>query len=169
MTSIIMVGLSVYDYAGIGLVLILAVTGAVRGLSKEVAGVFKAAGILVGAYFLFHPAAEWLSARSSLNPALARAAALLIVLLLLTLLFSLLARLLAHLLQLAFEGFIERIGGFLAGALKGLILLGLLYTALFAAPGSGPADRVIEESVLGRHYYEYLPRIYEEATNALPH
>ncbi|MDA0576464.1 MAG: CvpA family protein [Verrucomicrobia bacterium] len=154
---------SIVDVVALALVAFAALRGFFRGLSGELAGLIgDAAALLLGA-MCYEPLAGWMRMHTRVAPALAPVVALVVLVVGVLLLMALLRLTVGRVLRVVVEGGVNRVGGVIAGVLRGLIVVVLVFAVLLVVPNEGVHRRFGEESVVGTVVQRVMPRLRELA------
>ncbi len=132
------------DIAAIAILVISALFGLARGFVREVLGLAAWVGAAIGAFALFpllDPPFRRFALRLGLEPLAGDAVAAAIGFLVLLLIFSAVANAAARLVQSTPFGGIDRVLGFVFGAIRGAVLLAVAYVVagLVTPPSEWPA------------------------------
>lgn len=107
------------------------IRGLFRGLMKELASIIGVLGGFFTAYSFYHVAAGYLSGLVS-NPAYRNILAFLIIFCAVVILVNVLAIVIKYLLKIVFLGWLDRLGGFVFGVVKGVLIVSVIFLALTA-------------------------------------
>jgi len=118
--------------------------GLFRGLLKEVASVAGVLGGFFAAYAFYAPAADYLKSFIA-NPAYRNILAFLAIFCIVVIVVNVVAVIIKYLLRIVFLGWVDRLGGFLFGALKGALIVSVVFLALTAFLPKGTP--IIRDSV----------------------
>jgi len=139
----------------------VAVHGFFRRLSGEVAGLIGSVVALVVGLSLCRPIGAWMYEHTRLEEQPARAVAFLVTVIAATVVMVLLRMLLSKLMKLVFEPTTDRIGGVVAGFLRGTVYVILFFLLMNLWPHEY-LNRVFgEESVIGIAVVEQIPFVRE--------
>ncbi len=135
--------------------------GLLKGLSAELAGLISAAVALLCGWHAFRPLGEWVEAHTRLsgNPAYVLAFTLAV-----TggyLVMRIVRLVLRNILEFSFKGPIERVGGALAGLLRGAIVAAAVLVFLSLWQNEAVHRWIVEESVAGRFVTHRLRPWYD--------
>ena len=147
----------------IGIILIVfAIKGFLKGCIGEVASLIAIVVGLYGAFYFSDMTAYYLKDIIEIKPEYLATIALLITFAVLVLLVVLLGKLLARLLKSLSLGWIDKLGGFIFGALKGSLILSLFILLLNAINISSfiPRD-MCENSVFYKPVENMAPYLYQ--------
>lgn len=160
---------SLLDCILAGLCALFLVRGLMRGLLAEVAGL---AGVVLGVWAATHHQAKVFAPLQDIiqHEGWARIAAYLVVFLAAYLAVGLTARVLRKILDLAFAGWLDHLGGGLAGLTKGAVLALIVF---FLADTFVPHSNFVQSSRLAPYAREYAGMLRSWLVNlkdvALPH
>lgn len=157
---------TVIDTTAVILVVLGALRGVRRGLAGELARVICLALMLGGGLLVARQAAPWMAEHSRLEMDAARALVLLLALVLLWTGLLLIRMLLGKVMQMIFEPVFNRVGGFLAGALRAAIVVVTVMLAVYAWPHAYLRQTLGEDSMIGRHVIAWIP-FFEEALDSV--
>jgi membrane protein required for colicin V production len=107
------------------------IRGLFRGLVKELASIIGVLGGFFAAYSLYHVAAGYLAGLVS-NLAYRNILAFLIIFCGVVILVNVLAIVIKYLLKIVFLGWLDRLGGVAFGAVKGVLIVSVVFLALTA-------------------------------------
>lgn len=107
------------------------IRGLFRGLVKELASIIGVLGGFLAAYSLYGVAAGYLSGLVS-NPAYRNILAFMVIFCVVVILVNLLAVVIKYVLRIVFLGWLDRLGGAAFGALKGVLIVSVIFLALTA-------------------------------------
>lgn len=107
------------------------IRGLFRGLVKELASIIGVLGGFFAAYSFYNLAAGYLSGLVS-NPAYRNLLAFLIIFCTVVILVNVLAIITQYLLKVVLLGWLDRLGGFGFGVVKGLLIVSVIFLALTA-------------------------------------
>lgn len=148
------------DYAFTGIVAFGLLHGIFRGLSRFLGNLFGLVIAIFGTRWFFDDLAHWITANWSWHPEVARLAAILLLLFGLWFIMRLVFIGLAKMMTFSFKGWVERIGGMLAGGLwYGLLFLVLMWMLSFI-PWSPLQRAILFDSVVGRATMPFLQTAY---------
>ncbi len=156
------------DICVIAFLAIGAVRGLVRGLSREVADLFRLVGAFLVATLFYAPLGVLLFEKSRLSEIASAVVAFLILLLAAFLLLSMLHHFLSRFMQFAFKGPLERIGGLTSGIIKGFIVSFVIVMLVSFWPHEDVRTAVSERSVFGNWVVGQYPRLYEQLAERYP-
>lgn len=160
--------INIIDIFVIAVVVIGAVRGLVRGLSREIADLIRIGGAFLTAYFLYQPAAVFLIEKSRLSEVVATIAAFFIVLIVAFLVLTMLHVILSKFMRFAFKGPLERIGGLLSGVVKAAVFAMVVVLLLGFWPHPAFQRAVREDSVCGRWITANYPGVYSRLAERYP-
>jgi len=118
--------------------------GLFRGLLKEAASVAGVLGGFFAAYAFYAPAADYLKTFIA-NPAYRNILAFLAIFCIVVIVVNVVAVIIKYLLRIVFLGWVDRLGGFFFGALKGALIVSVVFLALTAFLPKGTP--IIRDSV----------------------
>jgi membrane protein required for colicin V production len=159
---------NIIDIFVLAVIAIGAARGLLRGLSRELADLFRIAGALLLATLLHGHLAVILVEKTRLSEFAAALVAFLIILLVAFLLLTMLHMLLSKFMQFAFKGLLERVGGLLAGALKGAVFAMVIVLLLSFWPHPAVERAVEQDSVCGRWVVAAYPGVQERLAERYP-
>ena len=107
------------------------IRGLFRGLVKELASIIGVLGGFFAAYSFYSAGASYLSRLVS-NPAYRNILAFLIIFSAVVILVNVLAIIIKYLLKIVFLGWLDRLGGFGFGVVKGVLIVSVIFLALTA-------------------------------------
>lgn len=153
--------LSIVDVVALAVAAAVAVHGFFRRLSGEVAGLIGSVVALVVGLSVCRPLGAWMYEHTRLEEQPARAVAFLVTVITAMVLMVLLRVLLSRLMKLVFEPTTDRIGGVVAGFLRGTVYVILFFLLMNLWPHEY-LNRVFgEESVIGTAVVEQIPFVRE--------
>jgi membrane protein required for colicin V production len=140
--------MNLLDYILIAVLVFCLTRGIFKGLVLELASIVGLLGGFYGAFTYYKQMAAILSVLIQ-NPVYLNIASFLIIWVLVYVVVSTLARILKYFMNIAFLGWLDRIGGALLGAAKGLLLAVALIVVLTAF---SPRNAIIvRDSIVARH------------------
>lgn len=142
--------------------------GLVRGLSREIADLFRILGAFLVATLFYAPLGELLFEKSRLSEIASEVTAFLVLLLVAFLLFSMLHHFLSKFMQFAFKGPLERVGGMLSGLIKAFIVSFVIVMLVSFWPHEAVRSSISESSVFGGWVVGQYPGIYEQLADRYP-
>jgi len=142
--------------------------GLVRGLSRELADVFRFGGAVVATWYFYEPVGQWIYGNTGLSDRNAFLLGALAVLLGSFIALILLHLVLSHIMKLAFEKGIERVGGMLAGGMKGALLAAVVVLLAGLMPHEPIRRAVREESRAGGWIHAHWPGMLERLEERYP-
>jgi uncharacterized membrane protein required for colicin V production len=152
---------SVVDIAACLVVAFTTIHGFIRRLSGELAALVASAAALALGLVLCRPAGDWLAARTRLETDGARTLAYIAVVLVSAAAMLLLRLALKRVMQVAFEPATDRIGGGVAGFVRGTVTVLIVFLAMNLWPHDY-LNRVFgTESLIGRTVRRYAPPVRE--------
>lgn len=107
------------------------IRGLFRGLVKELASIIGVLGGFFAAYSFYGVAAGYLSGLVS-NPAYRNILAFLVIFCVVMILVNVLAIIIKYVLKIVFLGWLDRLGGVTFGAVKGVLIVSVIFLALTA-------------------------------------
>jgi membrane protein required for colicin V production len=107
------------------------IRGLFRGLVKELASIIGVLGGFFAAYSFYKVGASYLSGLVS-NPAYRNILAFLVIFCAVAVLVNVLAIIIKYLLKIVFLGWLDRLGGFAFGVVKGVLIVSVIFLALTA-------------------------------------
>lgn len=152
------------DVAAAVVLILCLLRGLKRGLSGELAWVVSAAVAVFLGYRFYRPLGERFMAAGGLDEQQAHALAFLAMLGGALVLLFLLRLLVRQLMEFTFKGAIERVGGALAGLLRGVLFVAVFLLVCTLCPKGAFRDYVIDASFVGRHFAAPVLRSYDELT-----
>jgi len=159
---------SLLDVLAISLVCLMTVRGYLRGLSGELAQLVS----LGVAFFLgiryFTPIANWMVIHTRLNLESARVVGFVATVLSAFLVMHVLRRLLGVFMKIVFEDKFDRVGGLVAGFLRGCVLLIIVFLAMNLWPHPYLNRKFGTESVIGSFLMRSLSSLCSHAGAAEP-
>ena len=151
-----------YDAVFLAVVLVIAISGAVRGLSRELGEAVMTVALGWGLIHYLKPAGDALAAHTGLARGAAAGLAAFLMTAAVVLLWLLLWLVLRKVAHFNFKGSLERGGGAVLGALKGVVAGAFfVVVAVCVAPGSEFAESLTRESWFARHVVRVAPALYE--------
>jgi uncharacterized membrane protein required for colicin V production len=144
------------------------VRGVKRGLSGEIA---RLAGIVVAVWAgwrFYEPLGERIFLTTRLGEQSSYALAFFLALILAFVLMVVLRILLRHVMEFTFKGKLERIGGAVAGLLRSTAVVLAVVIFMSLVPHDYLHALFVEESLVGRTLYVYLPTIYDDLAERYP-
>ncbi|NQT94380.1 MAG: CvpA family protein [Lentisphaerae bacterium] len=152
---------SIVDVVAVAVAAAVAVHGFFRRLSGEVAGLIGSVTALLMGLSLCRPLGAWLYEHTRLDEQPARAVAFLVTVIAALIVMVILRALLSKLMKLVFEPTTDRIGGIVAGFLRGTVYVILFFLLMNLWPHEY-LNRVFgEESVIGTAVVEQIPFVRE--------
>lgn len=153
--------LSIVDVVALAVAAAVAVQGFFRRLSGEVAGLIGSVVALVVGVSLCRPIGAWMYEHTRLEEQPARAVAFLVTVIASLAVMVVLRLLLGKLMRMVFEPTTDRIGGVVAGFLRGTVYVILFFLLMNLWPHEY-LNRVFgEESVIGTAVVEQIPFVRE--------
>ncbi|MBN1885221.1 MAG: CvpA family protein [Candidatus Krumholzibacteriota bacterium] len=161
---------TVVDVSIAAIVAILAISGARRGLIRQVLQIVGIVAAFICAVYFAHVIVTWIESRFGAPNAIARVAAAVIVFAAVVLLFHLLGVLLQKIARISMLGWLDRTGGALLGAVKGLLLASLLLVVLLDLPLPLPDDfrSEIEADPVVQVVHPVLPVLFDAVMSRTP-
>jgi len=160
--------LNVVDLFFLVIVLLGLIRGLVRGLSRELADVFRIGGAVIATWFLYEPVGQWIYGNTGLSDRNSFLLGAVAVLLGSFIALILLHLVLSHIMKLAFEKGIERVGGMLAGGMKGALLAAVVVLLAGFLPHEPVRYAVREESRAGGWIHAHWPGVVERLEERYP-
>lgn len=158
----------VLDWVILGFILLQTLLGLKRGLSRELAGLFSlAAAVWVGWYY-YEPLSAFILQKMEVSSQGAQVIALVGIVLLALVGLQILRLVLRHLMEFTFKGNIERVGGALAGLIKGVLVSAVVLLVLGLYPNDELHKVVAEDMVIGNRVLPYLVPAYEKLSEQYP-
>ena len=151
--------LNVVDLVAIIFILLSAIHGLIRKLSGELAHLIGFVVAWLVGRWAYGSVGTWLSEQTSLGARLGSAVAFLIAVLSALLLMILLRWGTRRAMTVVFEPHVDRVGGLVAGLVRGSLIVGLVFFAVTAFPNAF-LNRVFgEESLIGRNVIFLSPKL----------
>lgn len=149
--------------------LLASLHGLRRGLSSEIAHMVAAVAILAAAWIFSPQLADLLMSRTRLqDPGMAHGLSFALVIAGGFVLSLLLRLILKTLLDFSFKGRLERLGGALAGCLRGVVVVTVVVIAINLWPRGYFYEQVAEASFLGRNLSQAVMPLYEALATERP-
>ena len=142
------------------IVLFFFVDGIRRGLVRQL---FEIAGLIaafIGAYYLGHAFADRFQGSTKISYAVVRFFFSAVVFIAVALAFYLLGVMFQKIVSVTILGPIDRIGGALFGAVKGVLFVSLVCVLLFSIPSAGGLTAKIKANRVATAVHPVLPRVY---------
>lgn len=149
------------DVAVLVLLLYSLLSGLVRGLSGEIARAAAFLGLLAAVYFTHTPVGHWLDQRTRLGAGDAAIVALALLGVAALFIYLVGQALLRGCGKLRFHGGFERIGGALAGLVRGAVTAAAILIAVGLLPVDAIHRTVAEDSMFGRAAHRLFPQTVE--------
>jgi hypothetical protein len=142
------------------IVLFFVVDGIRRGLVRQL---FEIAGLIaafIAAYYLGHSLAHRFQGSTSISTSVVRFFFSAVIFIAVALAFHLLGLLFQKIVSVTVLGPVDRIGGALFGAVKGVLFVSLVCVLLFSVPAAGGLTARIKANRVAEAMYPALPRVY---------
>jgi hypothetical protein len=142
------------------IVLFFFIDGIRRGLVRQL---FEIAGLIaafIGAYYLGHAFAHRFEGSTRISYAVVRFFFSAVVFIVIALVFHLLGLLFQKIMSVTILGPVDRIGGALFGAAKGVLFVSLICVLLFSVPAAGGLTAKIKANRVAAGMHPVLPRVY---------
>jgi len=142
------------------IILFFFIDGIRRGLVRQI---FEIAGLIaafIGAYYLGHAFAHRFMGSTRISHAVVRFFFSALVFVVIALAFHLLGLLFQKIVSVTVLGPVDRIGGALFGAVKGVLFVSLVCVLLFSIPAAGGLTAKIRENRVAAAIHPVLPRVY---------
>jgi hypothetical protein len=142
------------------IILFFFVDGIRRGLVRQL---FEIAGLIaafIGAYYLGHAFADRFQGSTRISYAVVRFFFSAVVFIAVALVFHLLGVLFQKIVSVTILGPVDRIGGALFGAVKGVLFVSLVCVLLFSVPAAGGLTAKIKANRVATAVHPVLPRVY---------
>lgn len=155
----------------VGVVLVSLFTmmlGLRNGLSKELARVIGLVVAIIAGFYFYEILAQVIQRQTELSQKTALTISLIICILAGAIILGCLRFVLAKILEFGFKGPLERIGGMIAGLVRGLVFCTAILFLLGLVPHEGLHRQVTELSVAGKAVTSYLPDAYNKYAQELP-
>lgn len=159
---------NILDIIVLAIVLLSAVRGLVRGLSRELADLLRFVGAILLAYFFYRPAAVLVYEHTRLSNVAASITSFILVLIASFLILTIVHYILSKFMEFAFKGPVEKIGGLLSGLIKGTISAAVLVLLVGFWPHDAFRKAVRQDSMAGRWVTAQYPRIYTNIAERCP-
>jgi membrane protein required for colicin V production len=124
-------GMNTFDIIVIVVLAYSLLRGLFRGLLKEAASIVGVLGGFFAAYAFYAPAAGYLTGVIS-NAAYRNLIAFLAIFCIVVIVVNVIAVVIKYLMRVVFLGWLDRLGGFLFGAVKGVLIVSVVFLALTA-------------------------------------
>ncbi len=156
------------DAVAVGVVVVVMLIGLKHGLAGELARIGALAAALACAWFFATPVADWMTEHTRLAPEAARATAFVGIALIAWLVAGLVRFGLRNLLELQFKGGLNRVGGLLLGAVKGVAIVYIVGAALLLVPAFREPDGWLVTSTSGGWILRTFPDLYARTLETFP-
>ena len=123
----------------------------------EIAGLIAA---FIGAYYLGHALADRFDGSTRISGAAVRFFFSAVVFVAIVIAFHLLGLLMQKVVGVTILGPVDRIGGAVLGAVKGVLFVSLVCVLVFNVPASGRITEKIRANRIAAEMYPVLPRVY---------
>ena len=160
--------ISVIDIVVLAIVLLSAVRGLLRGLSRELADLIRIVGAILLASFFCTPVGTLIFENTRLSESASHIAAYFLILIVSFIILSVIHLLLSKFMHFAFKGIIEKGGGLISGLLKGAVFAVILILLISLWPHDKVRKAVREDSISGHWITEQYPRLYAEISEHYP-
>jgi len=157
-----------FDYVLLGVLLFCMVRGLVRGLSGELAQAVTTVLVVGTGILAFRPLGAWLSANSRLEGGPAYALAFALVLVAAYLAVLLVRLLMRQVLEWSFKGGFQRLGGLLAGLVRGFLNIAVLVLACSLLQQETLTRYTVEDSWIGARLNRVLLPLYRDLAEDHP-
>jgi uncharacterized membrane protein required for colicin V production len=157
---------STVDSVAIGIILLGAIWGLFRKLSRELFTLVSMISASVIALLTYKLLGEKLSGISRLDARSAQAVALVIVVISVICLLIIIKLLLRKIFTITVENKAERVGGFFAGLISFSLAIGLIFYLLILFPHNYINHKVGNESMIGKTIKKCFPALQKFETNA---
>ncbi|MCX5754021.1 MAG: CvpA family protein [Candidatus Krumholzibacteria bacterium] len=141
-------------------VLFFFIDGIRRGLVRQI---FEIAGLIaafIGAYYLGHAIAHRFAGSTRISASVVRFFFSAIVFIAIAIAFHLAGLLFQKIVSVTILGPVDRIGGALFGAAKGVLFVSLVCVLLFSVPAAGGLTAKIKANRVAGAMHPVLPRVY---------
>ena len=161
---------TVVDAAIVILIALFAVSGARRGLIRQILQIVGIVAAFICAIYFSHVFSAWIESRFGAPNVAARVFAAAAIFIVVVVFFHLAGILLRKIARISMLGGLDRAGGAVLGAVKGLLLASLLLVALLDLPLPLPVDfrSEIEDDAIVRIVHPVLPTLYDAVMSWTP-
>jgi uncharacterized membrane protein required for colicin V production len=142
------------------IVLFFLIDGIRRGLVRQI---FEIAGLIaafIGAYYLGHTIAHRFEGSTRISSSIVRFFFSAVVFIIIALAFHLMGLLFQKIVSVTILGPVDRIGGALFGAAKGVLFVSLVCVLLFSVPTASGLTAKIKANRVAAAMHPVLPRVY---------
>ncbi len=148
--------IGVADVVAVLIFLLVAFHGLHRGLSGELSQVVGIVAAIVVAFVVFDPLGMYLIKELDLSPTVARIAALIATMMLSMLVMATIVTILRRCLEIVLGDRLDRIAGFVAGAVRAVVIVSLLFLVMNVLPSEKLNHMFGEDSYVGCALIHYL-------------
>ena len=166
--------MNIVDALAVLLLVIGVILGFRRGLADQLASLIGVVIVAVGAYHAYQPLGNFLAANTSLSSQWSRVLAVVLLMLASMLVMALIHATFGNLMKVVFAGWLDRLGGAVAGLVKAAALVLLIFIIMNAVPAPRLNRWFGEESLIGRQvlkrevgWTERLSRKIDQTRDAL--
>jgi uncharacterized membrane protein required for colicin V production len=149
-------------------ILIFLVDGVRRGLVRQIFEIVGLVAAFVGAYYTYHYFAAQYRGSTQLAHHGVTIAATIVVFVVVALVFHLIGMLLGKIASVTVLGPVDRIGGGLLGAIKGVLFVSLLCVLCFSLPFPDGFKEKLKRDPVASRVYPVLPKLYDSVVRHPP-
>ena len=158
----------VIDIIIIIILVLFFISGARRGLIRQLLDIVGIVVAFIGAFYLAHFVAAFLAESIELTYSVSLVIAAVAVFIGILLLFHALGLVFKKIAEITLFGTVDKVGGGLFGALKGLLLVSLLLVIAFNIPLPEKAHKEMRDRPLVMGIYPVLPNLFDLAFSLTP-
>ncbi len=144
------------------------ISGLRRGLIRQVLDIVGIIFAFVGAFYLAHYLAGYLEQSIEITYSISLVIAAVVIFIGILLIFHALGILFKKMAEITLFGSVDRVGGGLFGAFKGVLLVSLLLVIAFNIPLPDKAQRELRTRPLSTAIYPVLPSLFDFTFSLLP-
>ena len=154
-----------FDYVIIATILFSAIRGFVRGIGAEIASLVMIIVVYFGGWKLYRPISSYVTQYTKLEGSIAELVGFFVAVTALGFIFKMFSSLVRNIVDLSFNDKLERLGGFLMGALKAGALAALAFLLIHISKNDTLNRAAFQESYIGQRYGHAIPQRYRSLSN----